>query len=152
MWEEISTDAFQATLRDIFTSNACLSTNHELQAKFSAVLDTPIENEEARQDVKRKLCALLGLITQKADPRRASLAEGIEFQRDVEVSLLLVSWQSWFCSYPVIRFRKGFSFFSRVVGIARKSNTSAYLGRLGTFRVRPWEIRAISEGGIRSLA
>lgn len=94
MWEEISTDAFQAELRNIFTSNACLSADHDLQAKFSWVLDTPIENEEARQDVKRNLCALLGLVTQKADPRRASLAEGIEFQRDVEVSLLLVLWQS----------------------------------------------------------
>lgn len=84
MWEEISPLQLQAELRNLFTANPCLRTP-DLQADFDPVLALPANSDAERAAVKKALCDRLGLITQKREPGRPSLEEGIRFQKDVEV-------------------------------------------------------------------
>ena len=85
MWEEISTTDFQTELRQIFTSNPCLK-DSDLWDGFAPVLTGSVGSEAEQERVKRALCDLLGLVTQKRDTSRPSLEDGIRFQQDVEVS------------------------------------------------------------------
>ena len=86
MWEEISTAEIQAELRKLFVTNGSLQTPG-MKEKFSPFLDAPVRSGEEQAAAKRMLCRLLGLVTQKRDPDRAGLEDGIRFQRDVEVRM-----------------------------------------------------------------
>lgn len=84
MWEDISPSTLQAELQHLFTSNPSFQAS-DLLTDFSPVL-TAFANTDAEQaSVKKALCDLLGLVTQKRDTSRPTLEDGIRFQQDVEV-------------------------------------------------------------------
>jgi hypothetical protein len=85
MWEETSTADLQTELHTLFTSNAWVLTPI-LVTKFSPFFAAPVGSEAEQAAAKTMICDLLGLVTQKRDPNRPTLEEGVRFQHEVEVS------------------------------------------------------------------
>lgn len=86
MWEDISTSELQTELQTLFGSNPCLRNDPTLRAKISPFLTAPVESDAEQASAKDVICDLFGLVTQKRDLGRSTLEEGVQFQRDVEVS------------------------------------------------------------------
>ena len=84
MWEEITPSTLQAELQHLFTTNPSLQTPN-LLAKLSPIFAASANTDAEQSYLKKAICDLFGLVTQKRDASRPSLEDGIRFQRDVEV-------------------------------------------------------------------
>lgn len=87
MWEQIPTREMQQELQTMF-SDSCLQ-DRSILSGIQPFLEAPTNTPGEQAAAKRLLCAHFGLVTQKGDAQsQARLQEAMQFQLDIEVSLV----------------------------------------------------------------